>query len=61
MPGEWQSSRWKTAPRIAAQRQERSRPLLDGFHAWLETEWPKVLPKSDVRGAMDYTLTTGRR
>ena len=41
---------------IAAERQERSRPLLDGFHAWLEAEAPKVLPKSDVRGAMDYTL-----
>jgi transposase len=44
------------AERIAAERQERSRPLLDGFHAWLEAEAPKVLPKSPVRGAMDYTL-----
>ena len=39
-----------------AERQSRSLPLLEGFHAWLETESPKVLPKSDVRGAMDYTL-----
>jgi transposase len=44
------------AVRIATQRQERSRPLLDGLHAWLEAEAPKVLPKSAVRGAMDYTL-----
>jgi hypothetical protein len=44
------------AERIAAERQQRSRPLLDGFHAWLETESPKVLPKSPVRGAIDYTL-----
>jgi transposase len=55
--GEWQQLPLEErALRIAAARQERSRPLLDGFHAWLETEWPKVLPKSDVRGAMDYTL-----
>jgi transposase len=44
------------AERIAAERQERSRPLLSGFHAWLEAEASKVLPKSDVRGAMDYAL-----
>ena len=53
---------WKNLPldermvRIAPERQERSRPLLIGFHAWLEAEAPKVLPKSQVRGAMDYTL-----
>jgi hypothetical protein len=41
---------------IARERQERSRPLLADFHAWLEAEAPKVLPKSDVRGAMDYSL-----
>lgn len=35
----------------------RSRPLLDGFYAWLETETPKLLPKSAARGAMDYTLS----
>jgi transposase len=45
------------ATRIAAERQERSRPLLDSFHTWLEAEAPKVLPKSAVRGAMDYTLS----
>jgi transposase len=44
------------AEHIAAERQSRSLPLLEGFHSWLETEAPKVLPKSDVRGAMDYTL-----
>ena len=44
------------AAHIAAERQSRSLPLLEGFHTWLETEAPKVLPKSDVRGAMDYTL-----
>jgi transposase len=55
--GEWQPlSLDQRAQQIAAERQARSRPLLDGFHAWLETEAPKVLPKSEVRGAMDYTL-----
>ena len=45
------------ATRIAAERQQRSRPLLNDFHAWLETEVHKVLPKSPVRAAMDYTLS----
>lgn len=54
---------WKEIPlaeravRIAAARQERSRPLLADFHGWLVAEAPKVLPKSPVRGAMDYTLS----
>jgi transposase len=56
--GEWQSLPLEQrAGRIAAERQQQSRPLLDGFHAWLEEEAPKVLPKSAVRGAMDYTLS----
>jgi hypothetical protein len=55
--GEWkQITLEDRAERIVARRQERSRPLLDGFHAWLDAEAPKVLPKSAVRGAMDYTL-----
>jgi hypothetical protein len=29
---------------------------LRDFHDWLELESPKVLPKSDVRKAMEYTL-----
>jgi len=54
---EWQPlSLHQRAERIARERQERSRPLLADFHAWLEVESPKVLPKSDVRGAMDYAL-----
>lgn len=55
--GEWQGlSLVDRAARIVAARQEQSKPLLDGFHEWLESEAPKVLPKSAVRGAMDYTL-----
>jgi len=55
---EWKNfSLDERARRIAIERQERSRPLLDDFHGWLEAEAPKVLPKSDVRGAMDYALS----
>jgi transposase len=55
--GEWNAlSLDQRAQRIADVRQARSRPLLDSFHTWLETESPKVLPKTPVRGAMDYTL-----
>jgi transposase len=42
--------------RITAMRQEQSRPLLDKFHAWLETEASRLLPKNPIRQAMDYTL-----
>jgi transposase len=56
--GQWQPlTLEERAGRIAAERQERSRPLLAGFHTWLEAESLKVLPKSAVRGAMDYTLS----
>jgi len=55
---EWSElSLTEQASRIASERQTRSRPLLADFHAWLQTETPKVLPKSDVRAAMDYTLS----
>lgn len=56
--GEWQTlSLDERAARIAAERQVRARPLLEGFRTWLETESLKVLPKSPVRGAIDYTLS----
>jgi transposase len=37
-------------------RAERSRPIFDKFHAWLEAELPKVLPKSPVAEAIQYAL-----
>ncbi|GIM46527.1 transposase [Collibacillus ludicampi] len=37
-------------------RQERSRPVLDAFLAWLRTQKPKVLPKSAFGQAILYCL-----
>jgi transposase len=37
-------------------RQKRSKPIFDKIHAWLETEQPKVLPKSPIGEAIGYAL-----
>jgi transposase len=37
-------------------RNQRSRPIFDKFHAWLEAEQPKVLPKSPIGEAIQYAL-----
>jgi transposase len=37
-------------------RQERSQPIFDKFHTWLEAEQPKVLPKSPIGEAIQYAL-----
>jgi transposase len=37
-------------------RAERSRPIFDKFHAWLQAELPKVLPKSPIGEAIQYAL-----
>ncbi len=37
-------------------RGERSRPIFDKFHTWLEAERPKVLPKSPIGEAIQYAL-----
>jgi transposase len=37
-------------------RGERSLPIFDKFHAWLESELPKVLPKSPIGEAIQYAL-----
>ena len=51
-------SRWSSAPSgsLPSGRNGHDRSWT-AFHAWLEAEAPKVLPKSAVRGAMDYTLS----
>jgi hypothetical protein len=42
------------AERLAL-RQAKARPVLDDIKAYLETERPKVLPKSVIGDAMEYT------
>jgi hypothetical protein len=37
-------------------RAERSRPIFERFPAWLEAEWPKVLPKSPIGEVIQYAL-----
>jgi transposase len=37
-------------------RAERSRPIFEKFHEWLEAERPKVLPKSPIGEAIQYAL-----
>jgi len=39
-----------------ALRRERSRPAMDAFHAWLEAEKPKHLPKGPMGEAIRYAL-----
>jgi transposase len=43
-----------TADQRKAMRQERSRPVLDGFKKWLEQEGMRVLPKSPLGEAFQY-------
>jgi hypothetical protein len=40
-----------------ALRQEKSKPILDDIHAYLEREQPRVLPKSPEGEAIAYTLS----
>jgi transposase len=37
-------------------RGERSLPIFDKFHAWLEAGQPKVFPKSAIAEAIQYAL-----
>ncbi len=37
-------------------RQERSRPLVDAFFAWLEAQAGRVSRKSELGKAVDYML-----
>ena len=41
--------------RIVAERQARSLPVLKRFGEWLDAEAPRVLPKSPLREALEYT------
>jgi hypothetical protein len=44
----------------ALHRADASRSILDDIKAYLEAEKPKVLPKSPVGEAIDYTLSNWR-
>jgi transposase len=37
-------------------RADQSLPIFDKFHVWLEAELPKVLPKSPIGEAIQYSL-----
>ena len=53
--GEWRDLlREEREDRIVEVRQERSVPVLKALHNWLEVESPKLLPKAEMRGAIDY-------
>jgi transposase len=55
--GEWREIEIEEhVARIEAYRQLYSQPLLEQFHAWLESEAPKLLPKNPIRQAMEYSL-----
>jgi transposase len=55
--GEWlQLELDERASRVAAERAQRSRPVLAQFRQWLDAEWPGLLPKNPLREAMEYTL-----
>ena len=43
-------------PAHLAMRQERSKPVMEAFHAWLEAERPKHLPKGPMGDAIKYAL-----
>jgi transposase len=51
---EWDEATWHAYRRDL--RVERSKPILETIHTWLETERPKVLPKSPISEAFGYTL-----
>jgi transposase len=38
-------------------RLEKSKPIVESFHAWLESERLRQLPKSKLMGAINYMLT----
>jgi transposase len=51
---EWDDDAWH-AYRYELRR-KRSKPIFETIHAWLETEQPKVLPKSPIGEAIGYAL-----
>jgi len=59
---EQQARKQQFAPeKIYLERQEKSKPLLAEFHAWLLGQSPKVPPKSLLGKAISYTLKQWHR
>jgi transposase len=52
----WDRERPVTAAQRVQIRQEKSAPIMQAFHAWLEALAPKVLPESRLGKAVHYTL-----
>ena len=54
--GEWNGWSWADrATRIAQERQQRARPVLDQFAVWMDQQAPALLPKEPLRQAIEYT------
>jgi transposase len=51
---EWDDASWHAYRHDL--RSRHSHPLLEAIHTWLETERPKVLPKSPMNEAIGYAL-----
>ena len=52
----WDLDHPATAEQRIEVRQQRSLPIMQEFHGWLETLAPKVLPESRLGKAVHYTL-----
>jgi transposase len=53
---EWMKEEKFDKNQIKAKRQEKSKPILQAFHAWLIELQPKVPPKSPLATAITYAL-----
>jgi len=53
---DWMKEEKFEAKQIKEKRQEKSKPILEAFHAWLIELQPKVPPKSPLATAITYTL-----
>ena len=57
----WDRDHPVTAAQRVAVRQQKSVPIMQDFHAWLETLAPQVLPESRLGKAVYYTLGQWRK
>ncbi|MBL8827553.1 MAG: transposase, partial [Planctomycetaceae bacterium] len=52
---EWRDQSWPERwSLMASERQQRARPVLEQFAAWLDEQTPRLLPKSPLRQACEY-------